>query len=152
MSHVVPARPEHAGVLAALHARGFLMPWQPPEFEILLRQPGVAGLIAEEAGMPVGFIVVRAVADEAEILTLVVVPESRRRGIAVRLLTEALAILSAGGTARWFLEVAADNAAARALYAGQGFAPCGRRPNYYGRTATEPPADAIVMMRLISTV
>jgi ribosomal-protein-alanine N-acetyltransferase len=44
---------------------------------------------------------------------------------------------AAAGAARMLLEVAEDNAAARALYAAAGFAPAGRRPRYYpdGRDA-----------------
>ena len=61
------------------------------------------------------------VADEAEILTVGVVPAARRRGIARRLLAALLAEAARARRApRCFLEVRVDNDAARALYAQRG--------------------------------
>ena len=48
-------------------------------------------------------------------------------------MAEATRFASAAGTRRIFLEVAEDNWAARRLYAAIGFAPVGRRRNYYRR-------------------
>ena len=90
---------------------------------------------------------VRAAADEAEVLTLSVAPTVRRKGTASKLLAQALDILRAGGSARIFLEVAADNAAASALYTRHSFTPCGRRADYYGAGASGKSVDAIVMKR-----
>jgi ribosomal-protein-alanine N-acetyltransferase len=143
---LIQAGPEHAAVLAALHATSFAAPWTAQEFETLLRQPGVAAWIWNDSA-PQGFILVRAAADEAEILTLAVVPEHRRKGAAFQLLAHALDVLRSGGTARMFLEVAADNTAASALYMRHGFAPCGRRADYYGAGGKTPPVDAVVMKR-----
>lgn len=155
MSRIVSAGPRDAEILAALHDLSFSRPWQASEFAVLLGQPGIVGLIAEEpvasAGVvPAGFILLRAVIDEAEILTLAVTPEHRRRGTASRLLDEALAILRTGHITHWYLEVAADNPAARALYARHGFEICGQRPDYYGGGPQQAAADAIVMTRLLS--
>jgi ribosomal-protein-alanine N-acetyltransferase len=90
---------------------------------------------------------VRAAADEAEILTLAVDPAHRRTGIASRLLRAATAALSAGETQRVFLEVAADNSAALALYERHGFEVCGRRANYYG--GGDKRVDAVMMRRAL---
>lgn len=125
--------------LAALHASAFAAPWDAKAFADLLGQPGVFADVAAD-----GFILIRAVADEAEILTLAVRPEARRRGVGARLV-EAGADRAAGmGARRLFLEVAEDNAAARGLYARCGFAETGRRKGYYpaedgGRT------DALIL-------
>ncbi len=149
--NVFRAGPEHAEVLGALHALSFPAPWQEAEFAALLQQPGVAawivigGIVNEES--PEGFILMRAAADEAEVLTLAVVPELRRKGLASKLLRQAFETLKAGKTTRLFLEVAADNAAACALYARHGFAPCGRRPDYYRSDPAKAPVDAIMMSR-----
>ncbi len=140
------AAPEHAAVLAELHATSFAAPWSAEEFETFLRQPGVAAWIWN-SDAPEGFILVRAVADEAEILTLAVAPNHRRRGTALKLMHAAMDVLRTGRTARMFLEVAADNVAAHALYAGCGFAPCGRRADYYAAGTTGTAVDAIVMAR-----
>lgn len=119
-----------AARLAAIHAEAFdgpdETPWGAAAFADLL---GQAGVFAVEA--PDGFILMRAVADEAEILTLAVRPGARRRGEGGRLVGEGVLAAARRGAARVFLEVAEDNAAARALYARAGFAEAGRRPGYY---------------------
>jgi len=125
------ATPLHADVIAALHALSFPAPWKSGEFDALLRQPGVAAWISVQNDTPVGFVMVRAVADEAEILTIAVAPSHRRRGIGTQLIDHTRASLIGSSVVRLFLEVAADNAAALTLYQACGFAPCGRRANYY---------------------
>jgi ribosomal-protein-alanine N-acetyltransferase len=114
--------------LAALHAAAFAEPWDAAAFETLLGQAGVHAIET-----PDGFILTRAVVDEAEILTLAVRPQARGRGLGGRLVGEAAAAAAARGVVRLFLEVAADNAPARALYARAGFIEAGRRPGYYAR-------------------
>ena len=82
---------------------------------------------------PDGFILLRVVADEAEILTLAVRPAARRRGVGARLVQEGGRLVAVRGATRLFLEVAADNDAALSLYRRAGFADAGRRPAYYAR-------------------
>ena len=114
--------------LAGIHAAAFSAPWDAASLADLLEQ---AGVFAIEA--PDGFILLRTVADEAEVLTLAVRPEARRRGLGARLVREGGTAAAARGAARLFLEVADDNAAALALYARAGFSEAGRRPGYYAR-------------------
>ena len=125
-----------AAGLAALHATAFDSPWSAAEFAQLLDGPGVFA-VAE----PDGFILIRVVADEAEILTLAVRPEARSAGLGGRLVGQGAVRAAQVGARRLFLEVAEDNVAARALYARAGFALIGRRKGYYdgGRT------DALVL-------
>lgn len=117
-----------AARLADLHAGAFSAPWDATAFETLLGQSGVFAIEAPE-----GFILIRAVADEAEILTLAVDPAARRRGVGARLVQEGAVSAAALGAVRLFLEVADDNAAALALYARAGFTEAGRRTGYYAR-------------------
>ena len=56
------------------------------------------------------------------------------------------AAAAARGAEECLLEVAVTNAAARALYAGLGYAPVGRRPGYYRRPARRP-VDALVLRK-----
>jgi len=119
---------EVATRLAALHAEAFEAPWDAAAFEALLGQGGVH--LVERPG---GFILMRTVADEAEILTLAVRPDARKRGVGAGLVVRGAAEAAARGATRLFLEVADDNVAARALYARAGFAEAGRRPRYYAR-------------------
>ena len=117
-----------AARLAEIHAAAFPAPWDAAAFEALLAQTGVFVLEA-----PDGFILLRTVADEAEILTLAVRPAARRSGLGAGLVKQGAAAAAARGATRLFLEVADDNAPARALYARAGFAEAGRRPGYYAR-------------------
>ncbi len=123
--------------LARLHAASFTRPrpWSAEEFAGLLAGPG-AFLLSD----PHGFLLGRAIADEAELLTLAVDPAHRRKGIAARLLAGFSTRAAALGATTAFLEVASDNAAARALYVGAGWAQAGLRRNYYA-----PGIDAVVM-------
>ena len=126
-------------VLAALHAEAFASPWDAQAFTNLLAQPGV--LLGVEAD---GFILIRVVLDEAEILTLAVRPAARRAGLGGRLVGQGAVQAVQGGANRLFLEVAEDNAAARALYARAGFEAAGRRKAYYARR-DGPAADALIL-------
>lgn len=120
---------EQAARLAALHAAAFDTPWSVTAFSDLLDQAGVFAVETAD-----GFILMRAVADEAEILTLAVHPDARRGGQGVRLVAEGAALASVRGADRIFLEVAEDNVAARSLYRRTGFVETGRRPRYYSRS------------------
>ena len=126
--------------LAALHATAFDHPWGVAEFASLLATPGTFA-VAE----PHGFILIRAVAGEAEILTLAVAPGARRQGLARRLVERATVQALALGAEAMFLAVAEDNLPAIGLYRGFGFETVGRRRGYYSRGTNAPPADALVM-------
>jgi len=125
----------HAPVLAALHAEAFDEPWSAVDFATLLADVGAAGVIAVDAACeePLGFVLCRRVVDEAEVLTIAVRADCRRRGVGAALLRACARRLLDAGAATLFLEVAEDNAAARALYESLGFLPVGRRKGYYAR-------------------
>ncbi|MDQ1155021.1 ribosomal protein S18-alanine N-acetyltransferase [Brevundimonas sp. SORGH_AS_0993] len=118
--------PTDPAVLADLHAQAFSAPWNATAFADLLAQPGVFAVAEAD-----GFILIRLVLDEAEILTLAVRPAARRAGLGGRLVGQGAVQAAQGGARRLFLEVAEDNAAARALYARAGFRSLGRRKAYY---------------------
>lgn len=138
-----------AALLATLHAEAFAEGWDASAFTQLLAMPGAEAVLALEAGEPVGFLLTRRAADEAEIITIATRPGARRRGIGRQLLSRHLADLSAHGVNHMFLEVAASNAAAIALYTATGFTEVGRRKAYYQRP--EGREDAIVMRRGLSS-
>jgi ribosomal-protein-alanine N-acetyltransferase len=131
---------ELAQALAVLHAEAFDTPWSASAFADLLGQVGV---VLE--GDNEGFILIRTVADEAEILTLAVRQAARRQGRGARLVRTATVRATAAGATRMFLEVAEDNAPARALYGSLGFEPAGRRPRYYPRPEG-PAVDALLLV------
>jgi ribosomal-protein-alanine N-acetyltransferase len=132
-----------APALAALHAAAFppAERWGPDAIRLMLEMPGAFGLHRPGEG----FVLARIAADEAEILTLAVAPEARRRGLGGALLAAAMAGAAARGASAMVLEVAEGNAAARALYAAAGFAEAGRRRRYYAGGV-----DALVLRRDLS--
>jgi ribosomal-protein-alanine N-acetyltransferase len=123
---VIEAGIAHAEVMAALHGAAFPHdPWDAASFVTLVAQPGVLALVDPRGGI----LLLRVAADEAEILTIGVT--AKRRGIGRALMQTALARAAAMGAAAMHLEVAADNAAALALYRSLAFRTAGRRRAYY---------------------
>ena len=133
--------PPDPSALAALHAEAFAAPWSAAEFADLLGQSGVFAVVEDD-----GFILMRVVLDEAEILTLAVRPAARRRGLGGRLVGQGAVAVARAGASCLFLEVAEDNAAARALYDRAGFRSVGRRRAYYAG-ADGQRIDALVLAR-----
>jgi len=124
---VTPATRHHAAAMASVHEAAFPDdPWSETSFSRLLGQPGVAGFIDERGGI----LLLRCVADEAEILTIGVA--TPRQGIGSILMQTAIAHAQAQHAATLHLEVAASNAGAYAFYGSLGFTQTGRRRNYYG--------------------
>lgn len=138
-----------AAVIALLSECGSAQPWSPQAVARILGMPGCWALLAVQSdGEPAGFLVARVVADEAEILNLVVAEGVRRRGFGRELVAAALAKARQSGAAAIFLEVATDNTAGCALYLSAGFREVGVRPDYYRRHRGNY-IDAIIMKRAI---
>jgi ribosomal-protein-alanine N-acetyltransferase len=125
-----------AGLCAGLHAACFPASWDEGAFAQFLGAPGCLVLLAAPGDAPPhGLLVARIAADEAELITLGVVPARRRQGLARALLRAAMTALRHAGARRLFLEVEDGNAAALVLYRSLGAAPVGRRPRYYAHGA-----------------
>lgn len=126
MSGVIEAGIAYASALAAMHEEAFPEdPWDAASFTSLLNQPGVLALLDERGG----FLLLRVVLDEAEVLTLGVT--ARRQGIGLALMQAGLVRLAGLGVLTLHLEVAAGNVAALGLYERVGFVQVGRRRRYY---------------------
>jgi ribosomal-protein-alanine N-acetyltransferase len=138
---IIRAGAAHPFVLAAIHAAAFPdnEAWSVMMFAAQLGQPGVLALLEEDGGL----IVMRMAADEAEILTLGVAPDARRRGVGRALVEAGCGAARDADAVKVFLEVAAGNAAARALYQGCGFSEIGIRRRYYADGG-----DALLMARI----
>ena len=123
------AGPLHATALSAIHARAFPEDefWEERIIAGQLSQPGVFGFIDVRGGM----ILARYAADEAEVLTIAVVPEQRQQGLGASLVAAAAEEARRHGAVTLFLEVSTRNPAARGLYQRLGFVQVGRRRGYY---------------------
>ena len=126
-----------------IERESFHIPWSKEAFLNLLQSQNTLCLVATttEDNSIAGFICLRYVLDEAEILEFAVKCSLRRRGIGWTLLNEALKKLKASGVTTVYLEVRPSNTAALALYKKAGFQQTAIRRDYY----FEPREDAILM-------
>lgn len=124
-------------IMAELHARSFPRAWNAAALGQFVDRPGCLALVASQhAGEAAGgFMIARAAAGEAELLTLCVTPACRRSGLARALLGTAAAMLREANIERLFLEVDEANAAALALYRSVGAVRVGGRTDYYEQGA-----------------
>ena len=127
--------------LAAIHEAAFseTRPWSETEFTNLLVSAGVF-LVTETKGFALG----RVIAGEAELLTIAVHPDVQRQGIGGRCLTSFHDKARSLGAETAFLEVAADNSSAIALYRAARYRESGRRALYYKR-ADGTRSDALIL-------
>ncbi len=122
----------------------FSTPWSEESFLREIQNPSSVTLVATlKSREVVGFICASCTAEEAEIKTLAVRADMRRRGVATALMKEAMRRLYNQGCKKVFLEVRVSNTAARRLYEKLGFRIVGVRRGYYIR----PEEDAVVMSR-----
>jgi tRNA threonylcarbamoyladenosine biosynthesis protein TsaB len=141
---IEPISPVMAGAVSMLHGACFHEdPWDTPAIIGIMGIPGFFGWIAWEDEQPIGFALAFDLGEECEILSLGVLPGRRRAGCASALLASACAEAKQRKARSVVLEVAADNKAARGLYAARGFVSVGYRPNYYRRGGRR--ADALIL-------
>lgn len=131
--------------MAQIHAAAFVQErgWSATEFADLLAKPYITALTTSG-----GFALVQTIAGCSELLTLAVSPQHQRQGIAQGLIKSWLGTLDPQADTT-FLEVAADNTPAIALYEKNGFDRSGLRKAYY-RRATGPAMDAVLMTRALT--
>lgn len=150
MTHpVLVLRADDAGRMSRLHMRCFDDPWSAVSFRGLLLDTSILTLGVELDGALVAFAMAQTVAGESDILTVATAPEHRRKGLGATLIGALINRLGERGVSRITLDVAEDNAPARALYRGFGFTEDGRRPRYY-TAGRDVPVDAVLMSRNMS--
>jgi ribosomal-protein-alanine N-acetyltransferase len=96
-----------------------------------------------ENGDVLGFVVLRRMGDEGELLQIAVEKATRRTGVAGLLMGAALSFAEGHALRSVFLEVRKSNEAAIMLYGKHGFKPVRQRKSYYN----DPVEDAVVMAR-----
>jgi len=119
---------------AKLHSHRFRRPWSDDDIHALLVQETVYGFVARRTGAGralSGFVLARAAAGEAEILTIAVEQRHARRGLGWRLMRAAAREALNKGAEALFLEVDEGNMPATGLYRRLGFRQVGERKAYY---------------------
>ncbi|MGH1479928.1 MAG: GNAT family N-acetyltransferase [Geminicoccales bacterium] len=134
--------PFDLGRLARLHQSCFDDPWSRTDLAHLLALPGGFGILGRlfegnlsglDGMRGVGFALCRVIRDEAELLSIGVGPNYRRRSIGAVLLRDSMERSQKMGAQAMFLEVATDNKSAQRLYQSFGFVEVGKREGYYSR-------------------
>lgn len=103
-----------------------IKPWSIAQFQSSLAR-GDLGWVVVSVNEICGFLLLKPIGNEAEILTVAVGLDYQRQGIATALLQHAQQQFSP-----LFLEVRPSNQAAIAAYEKQGFTAISRRKAYYG--------------------
>ncbi len=148
---IFPMETSDVRAVSLLQAARFAHAWSDGEFHALLSQETVFGFMARQIGLlsrntPAGFVLSRAVAGEAEILTIAVDARFGRCGLGWRLMQAAMREARSRGSEEMFLEVDEANVAAVGLYTRLGFRKVGERRGYY-RDGSGAKSTALVMRR-----
>ncbi|MCX5580707.1 GNAT family N-acetyltransferase [Kaistia terrae] len=143
--------PADIDALVEIHAAGFRRGWSADEIEELIVDETVTSHVLRRESLfgarrPQGFILIRTVAGQAEVLTIAVAPAARGRGHGRALMEEALRSLYRDLVPEIFLEVDENNASAVSLYRSLGFVEVGRRKGYYGEE--HGPGGTALVLRL----
>lgn len=119
------------------HTRDMHADTPPESIHMLPREdlvdPAIRFLVLRDGGRPVGMGAIKRIGpDHAEIKSMHVLAERRGQGLSRLMLQALVAEARAGGLTRLSLETGAQDSfrAARALYAGAGFAECGPFEGY----------------------
>ncbi len=148
-SSIASAILEDMPVLADIHKKSFARAWTDSEFQSFLGDDKVDCLVLRRSNLRIkdkiiGFVLVRTVLDEAEILTIAVDPSQRKTGAGEQLMREVMRKLYADRMAKLFLEVDEDNQPALLLYQKLGFEKVGERKGYY-TSGKDIAATALIM-------
>ena len=139
--------------IARIHGRSFAQGWSDGEMGKMLSNDTYICLLARLAGnantTPLGFVLIRKILDEAEIITIAVDSGQRRKGIAGKLMREGIRRLQTERVNTLLLEVDQENKGAISLYNNLGFKQISDRKGYYKNTTDNgiQSSTALVMRR-----
>ncbi len=135
------AMPDNYPVLAAIHADCFNHGWSEDELASTLATTGTSCYVANLSGSgtayPRGFLIIRTLSEQSEILTLAVDPNFRNQQVATALMSHAIRQLQADRVSNLFLEVSEANAPALKLYRSLNFRKISVRKSYYANASAE---------------
>lgn len=127
-----------------LDVQTFAMPWSKEALSYdILENDNAFVIVAEYEGEFAGYADIWAVLDEADLNSIAVRVDFRRKGIGDAIMFAMTEMLSANGVATINLEVRVSNMPAIKLYKKYGFNECGVRPGYY----LDNGEDALIMKR-----
>ncbi len=145
------ASSEWIASLAMLHGSLFTDGWPVEDFIRYINTKSDLVLVAvdEKHHILAGFLILRIVVDEAEILTIGVGQNFQGQGVASFLCEEMLITAKNRNVAKVFLDVREDNVEAQGLYEKQGFELVATRKGYYKNDTQPKRIDGLVMQKCI---
>ena len=127
-----------------LDVQTFAMPWSKEALSYdILENDNAFVIVAEYEGEFAGYADIWTVLDEADLNSIAVSKDFRRKGIGDAIMFAMTETLSANGVESINLEVRVSNMPAIKLYKKYGFKECGVRPGYY----LDNGEDALIMKR-----
>lgn len=125
---ITAPHPDHFDAVRALATEG---EFRLDPAEELARRHALLWIARRGTGAPLGYLLAWHVADELELLQLVVRADARRAGLGGALLDRLCAVARERAVSAVYLEVRASNVPALALYRSRGFEEVDRRRGYY---------------------
>lgn len=146
MLKIRTASPDDAKLMASLEQRIFPEdPWPAHDIASMAEMPYIFSFIVEDADEPIGYAMIQgAPKSVADILTIGVVPEHRRKGGAEALLEAMFDAVRKIGVETVYLEVRESNKGAHKFYEKHGGEFEGKRPRYFRALEGMPAEDAFV--------
>ena len=135
-----------ADILTKIHEQCFPRYWNRQVFTDFFSVKDTLALLVEEENQPIAMMVYRVTFEQADVLTVAVLPVWRRRGIARKLVEGMIEKCQQLGVKKIFLEVEVGNDSAIKLYENMGFTHISRRKLYYQQLDGSL-TDALVMMK-----
>lgn len=141
--HIRKMRTEDLNTVLPLERACFSRPWSEHSFLDAICSEQALYLIAEAAGVPVGYCGFFFAGESSDLCNMLVEEQMRKQGIGEMLLKEGFGMLKEKQVEMVFLEVRASNMPAILLYRKLGFEEIGIRRDYY----EEPKENAILMSK-----
>ena len=132
---------EDADAIAELEAQSFTMPWKRDDFWREAQNELATYIVGELDGKIVAYAGAWVSFNQAEVMSVAVVPELRGQGVGTILFGELIKAVKARGATAITLEVRPSNTAAIKLYQSFGLHSVGRRRGYY----IDNGEDALIM-------
>lgn len=138
------AQKEDVKTIRELEQICFAMPWSYDSiYHDVVENKLALYLVAETAGMVIGYVGLWKIVDEGHITNVAVAPDHRRNHVGDTLIEALLQVTGELGVKKHTLEVRKSNISALRLYKKHGFKTYGERKGYYQNNGE----DALIMWR-----
>ncbi len=124
-------------IMASAFATDYGEAWTAEQIRGALNMPGCSLLLIRQDGNVVGFALLRAILDEAELLLIAVDRQAQHQGLGQTLFAALINLARNLNAKILHVEVRMDNPAIN-FYTKLGFTKVGERPNYYRRKDNGP--------------